>query len=60
MKHNKTNPIYIGIHTSQSQLDIYVRPNDEFFSVSNDDEGILTAIKRIQAYSPELLSLIHI
>ena len=55
MKHNKTNPIYIGIDTSQAQLDIYVRPNDEFFCVSNDDNGITEAIKRIQAYSPELV-----
>ena len=55
MKHNKTNPIYIGIDTSQSQLDIYVRPNNEFFSVNNDDDGIRTAIKRIQTYSPELV-----
>jgi transposase len=53
MKTNNTNPIYIGIDTSQSQLDIYVRPNDVFFSVSNDEQGIDEAIKRIQSYSPQ-------
>lgn len=53
MKHNNSNPIYIGIDTSQTQLDIYVRPNDIFFSVSNDERGINDAIKRIQSYTPE-------
>lgn len=53
MKHNNTNPIYVGIDTSQSQLDIFVRPNNVFFSVKNDKQGINDAIKRIQAYSPE-------
>jgi len=55
MKHNNANPIYIGIDTSQSQLDIYVHPNDVFFSVNNDTKGIQDAIKRIQSYSPELV-----
>lgn len=53
MKHKNTNPIFIGIDTSQSQLDIYVRPNDIFFSVSNDNDGINEAIKRIQSFAPE-------
>jgi len=53
MKHNNANPIYIGIDTSQSQLDIYVRPNNVFFSVNNDERGINEAIQRIQSYSPE-------
>ena len=53
MKHNKTNPIFVGIDTSQSQLDIYIRPNDVFFSVTNDEKGIKQAIDRIQSYAPE-------
>ena len=53
MKHNNANPINIGIDTSQSQLDIYIRPNDIFFSVPNDAKGIDSAIKRITSYSPE-------
>ena len=53
MKHHNANPIYIGIDTSQSQLDIYVRPNNIFFSVSNNTDGISEAIKRIQSFSPE-------
>ena len=53
MKHINANPINIGIDTSQSQLDIYVRPNDIFFSVANDPDGIQTALKKIALYSPE-------
>lgn len=47
------NPeINIGIDTSQSQLDIGVRPTNEFFSVSNDPDGIESAIKRIILLKP--------
>jgi len=53
MNHNNANPIYVGIDTSQSQLDIYIRPNNVFFCVPNDQKGIANAIKRIQSYSPE-------
>lgn len=53
MKHNNANPINIGIDTSQSQLDIYVRPNGLFFSVSNDAKGIANAIKRIKSFTPD-------
>jgi hypothetical protein len=31
--------INVGIHTSQSQLDIYVRPSGDYFSVENSPEG---------------------
>lgn len=47
------NPeINIGIDTSQSQLDIGVRPTDQFFSVSNDVDGIESAIKQIIVLNP--------
>jgi len=47
-----THEINIGIDTSLSQLDIGVRPSNEFFSVSNDDAGIRSAIKRIKKLNP--------
>ena len=31
--------INVGIDTSQSQLDIYVRPTGDYFSVENTPEG---------------------
>ncbi|MEI8595843.1 IS110 family transposase [Photobacterium sp. Hal280] len=45
--------INIGVDTGKSQLDIYVRPLDIFFSISNDDKGIKKAIKTIQQHSPQ-------
>jgi len=47
------NPeINIGIDTSQAQLDIGVRPSNEFFCVSNNDSGIKEAITRIKSLAP--------
>ena len=45
--------INVGVDTGKSQLDIYIRPLDIFFSVSNDDKGIKQAIKTIKQHSPE-------
>ena len=47
-----TEEINIGIDTSKTQLDIYVRPLGEFFSVTNDAIGIKKALKRIKTYQP--------
>ena len=50
---NQNIPINIGIDASKAQLDIYVRGQDVFFSVSNDANGIRAAIKQIKSYDPE-------
>ena len=47
-----TSEINAGIDTSSSQLDIFVRPNNIFFSVSNDITGIKDAIKQLQKIKP--------
>ncbi|MFW0776286.1 MAG: IS110 family transposase [Rickettsiales bacterium] len=44
--------INVGIDTSSTQLDIYVRPLDVFFSVANSTTGIKDAIKRLLAFKP--------
>ena len=49
MNHSQIN---VGIDTSQAQLDIGVLPTGEFFSVSNDPEGIKEAITRIKQLKP--------
>ncbi|MFT7174452.1 MAG: transposase [Halioglobus sp.] len=50
---NKTQEeINVGIDTSQSQLDIYVRPTGDYFSVENTPEGAKQAARRIQKYQP--------
>ncbi|GJM05210.1 MAG: IS110 family transposase [marine bacterium B5-7] len=48
----KTTEINVGIDTSSKQLDIYVRPTGQFFSVSNDPDGIKQAIKQLQHLRP--------
>jgi len=45
--------INVGVDTGKHQLDIYIRPLDIFFTVSNDDDGIKKAIKRIKNHSPD-------
>jgi len=44
MKSKMNQPeINIGVDTGKYQLDIYIRPLDIFFSVSNDEKGIKEA-----------------
>jgi len=41
--------INVGIDTSSKQLDIFVRPTDQFFNIINDKDGI----KRLQPLKPK-------
>ena len=52
MKQKNNTQINVGIDTSQSQLDLYIRPLDECFSVANDTAGIQEAIRRIKPLKP--------
>ena len=45
--------INVGVDTGKFQLDIYVRPLDIYFSVTNDDKGIREAVKTIKKHKPE-------
>ena len=47
-----TSEINVGIDTSSKQLDIYVRPTGQFFSVNNDNIGIKEAVKSLQKIKP--------
>lgn len=46
------NQINVGIDASKAQLDIYVRPLDEFFSVANSAAGIRQAVLRLRKLKP--------
>jgi transposase len=49
----KTNQnVNVGDDTGKFQLDIYIRPLDIYFTVSNDEKGIKEAIKIIRKHSP--------
>ncbi|BBM01135.1 hypothetical protein [Microbulbifer sp. GL-2] len=45
--------INVGIDTGSKQLDIFVRPTGQFFSVTNDKNGIKHDIKRLQPLKPK-------
>ena len=44
--------INVGIDTGKRQLDIYIRPLGEYFTVTNDGKGVKEAIKRIAIHQP--------
>ena len=44
--------INVGIDTSKTQLDIYIHPLDEYFSVENNAQGIREALKHIKRIKP--------
>jgi transposase len=50
---NNQNEINVGVDTGKTQLDIYIRPLDIYFTVSNDEKGINKAIKEIKKYKPK-------
>lgn len=53
MKTNKNqSEINVGVDTGKNQLDIYIRPLDIYFTVSNDESGITSAIKEIKKHHP--------
>ena len=45
--------INIGVDTGKFQLDIYIRPLDIYFTVSNDEKGIKEAVNKIKKHKPE-------
>ena len=47
--------INVGIDTGKHQLDIYIRPLGEYFTVENNEKGIKEAIKRIKKHKPTRL-----
>jgi len=53
MKKLNNTEINIGIDTSQSKLDVFIRPLDIHFTVDNDEPGIKHAISQIKKHSPE-------
>lgn len=49
---NNQKEITIGVDTGKFQLDIYIRPLDIYFNVSNDEKGIKQALKIIKPHKP--------
>lgn len=53
MKAQKNQKITVGVDTGKSQLDIYIRPLDIYFTVSNDEKGIFEAMKELKKHKPD-------
>jgi transposase len=47
---NNQNEINVGVDTGKEQLDIFIRPLDIYFTVSNDEKGINKALNEIQKH----------
>jgi transposase len=50
-------PIFVGIDVSKARLDVAVRPSGQSESVSNDQAGIETLVKRLGKIQPTLIVL---
>jgi transposase len=53
----KASPIFIGIDVSKARLDVALRPSGESESVTNDEAGIKTLLKRWGEIEPALIVL---
>ncbi|WP_446319456.1 IS110 family transposase [Vibrio vulnificus] len=53
MNTNTLQNINVGVDTGKTQLDIYIRPLDIYFHVTNDEKGIKQAVCTIAKYHPE-------
>lgn len=53
MNTNTLQNINVGVDTGKSQLDIYIRPLDMYFTVPNTEKGISDAIKTIKKHKPQ-------
>ncbi len=45
MNTNTKQSINVGVDTGKTQLDIYIRPIDHFFTVENNEKGIEKQLK---------------
>jgi transposase len=52
MKTVKNNEINVGVDTGKAQLDIFVRPMGDYFTVPNNSTGIREAVHKLRKYSP--------
>jgi transposase len=49
--------VFVGIDVSKKHLDVSLRPEENFFRVSNDDQGIADLVQRLVDLGPQLILL---
>jgi len=57
MSHEIQGANYVGIDVSKAGLDVYIRPIEESFMVTNDEEGIQKLIACLHQYRVKLIVL---
>ncbi len=57
MNTNTLQNINVGVDTGKSQLDIYIRPLDIYFTVPNNEKGIKEAVKTIKKHKPKRVAI---
>ena len=45
------NQVFVGIDVSKARLDVARRPGAESFSVTNNQRGIATLVKRLKTWA---------
>lgn len=53
MNDSTNQKVTVGVDTGKFQLDVYLHPIDEHFTVSNDENGIKDVLSRIKQYDVE-------
>ncbi|GLT14328.1 hypothetical protein GCM10007931_13030 [Vibrio algivorus] len=53
MNTNTLQNINIGVDTGKTQLDLFIRPLNIYFTVTYNVKGIKEAIKTIEKYAPQ-------
>jgi transposase len=48
-------PCFVGSDVAKAQLDIAVRPSGKRWAISNDADGVMTLVERVQALHPTLI-----
>jgi len=49
--------VFVGIDVSKKHLDVAIRPEPAFFTVSNDDQGIADLVRHLADLHPQLILL---
>ncbi len=49
--------VWVGIDVSKKTLDVHIRPKQEHFTVTNDEDGIKTALTRLKLVKPDRVVL---
>jgi transposase len=57
MKGNTREPKFVGIDVSKTTLDVALRPDENVWSVSNDEKGIAKLVKMLHKQNPALIVL---